>query len=75
MILSVLSTETLDSPARVADKIMDIGAPSISAIKRPRESTLSALVRDDCFDRLLQANEELICKVDQLAAELSARSR
>ncbi|XP_037508781.1 uncharacterized protein LOC119385410 [Rhipicephalus sanguineus] len=51
MILSVSSTETLDSLAQMADKIMD--------------------VRDDRLDRLLQANEELNRKVDQLAAELS----
>ncbi|KAL3227665.1 hypothetical protein MRX96_048686 [Rhipicephalus microplus] len=56
----------------MADKIMYIGAPSICAIERPCESTLSALVCDDRLDRLLQANEELNRKVDQLATELSA---
>ncbi|KAL3189699.1 hypothetical protein MRX96_021164 [Rhipicephalus microplus] len=56
----------------MADKILDIGAPSISAIERPRESTLSAPVRDDRLDHLLQANEELNHKVDQLATELNA---
>nr|XP_037278206.1 uncharacterized protein LOC119171532 [Rhipicephalus microplus] len=71
MIWSVLSTETLDSLARMTDKNMDIGTPSISAIEKPRESTLSAPVRDDCLDRLLQANEEQKRKVDQLAIELS----
>ncbi|KAL3256030.1 hypothetical protein MRX96_017237 [Rhipicephalus microplus] len=56
----------------MTDKNMDIGTPSISAIEKPRESTLSAPVRDDCLDRLLQANEERKRKVDQLAIELSA---
>ncbi|XP_075740759.1 uncharacterized protein LOC142787025 [Rhipicephalus microplus] len=36
MILSVSSTETLDSLARMADNNMDIGVPSISVIWRPR---------------------------------------
>ncbi|KAL3249879.1 hypothetical protein MRX96_055778 [Rhipicephalus microplus] len=53
----------------MAEKLVDISAPSISAIERPRESTLSLPVRDDC---LLQANEELKRKVDRLATELSA---
>lgn len=70
MILSVSSTETLDSLAQMADKIMDVGAPSISAIER-RDSSHFAPVRDDRLDRLLQANEELNRKMDQLAAELS----
>ncbi|KAL3249900.1 hypothetical protein MRX96_055768 [Rhipicephalus microplus] len=53
----------------MAEKNMDISAPSISTIERPCESTLSVPVRDDC---LLQANEEIKHKVDQLATELSA---
>ncbi|XP_037567903.1 uncharacterized protein LOC119448753 [Dermacentor silvarum] len=72
MILSVSSTETLDSLAQMADKIMDVGTPAISGIERQRDSSPFAPVRDDRLDRLLQANEELNCKVDQLAAELSS---
>ncbi|KAL3217467.1 hypothetical protein MRX96_050993 [Rhipicephalus microplus] len=72
MILSISSTETLDSLAWMAYKIMNIGKLSISVIERPRESTLSALVREDCLDHLLQANEQLKRKVDQLATELRA---
>nr|XP_037275532.1 uncharacterized protein LOC119168230 [Rhipicephalus microplus] len=72
MIFSVTSTGTPNSLARMADKIMDIGAPSISAIEKPREFNLCAPVHDDHLDRLLQANEELKRKVDQLATELSA---
>ncbi|XP_075739018.1 uncharacterized protein LOC142784505 [Rhipicephalus microplus] len=71
VILSVSSTETLNSLACMADKIMDIGVPYISAIKKSRESTLSAPVCDDHLD-LLQADEELKSKLDQLATELSA---
>ncbi|KAL3193875.1 hypothetical protein MRX96_000160 [Rhipicephalus microplus] len=56
----------------MAVKIVDTGAPCISAIERPRKSTLSALVRDKRLDRILQANEELDHKVDELATELSA---
>nr|XP_037290500.1 uncharacterized protein LOC119185710 [Rhipicephalus microplus] len=71
-IMSVSSTETLDSLVRMADKIMNIGVPSISAIERPRKSTLSAPVLDDCLARLLQANERFNRKVDHLGTELSA---
>ncbi|KAL3246809.1 hypothetical protein MRX96_057420 [Rhipicephalus microplus] len=55
---------------RMADKIMDIGAPFISAIETPRESILSVPVHDDRLDRRLQANEQVNCK-DELATELS----
>ncbi|XP_049528972.1 uncharacterized protein LOC125947743 [Dermacentor silvarum] len=71
MILSVSSTETLDSLAQMADKIMYVGTPAISGIERQRGSSLFAPVHDDRLDRLLQANEELNRKVDQLAAALS----
>lgn len=36
MILSVSSFESLDSLAHMVDKIMDVGAPMLSAIERPR---------------------------------------
>ncbi|XP_037518344.1 uncharacterized protein LOC119395129 [Rhipicephalus sanguineus] len=75
-----LQTRTFPSPAilnlcypelySMTDKIIDVGAPSISAIDR-RDSSHFAPVRDDRLDPLLQANEELNRKVNQLAAELS----
>ncbi|XP_037555559.1 uncharacterized protein LOC119432468 [Dermacentor silvarum] len=72
MILSVSSTVTLNSLAQMADKTMDVGTPAISGIERQRDSSLFAQVHGDRLDRLLQANEELNRKVDQLAAELSS---
>ncbi|XP_037579476.1 uncharacterized protein LOC119462201 [Dermacentor silvarum] len=59
MILGVSSTETPDSLAQMAGKIMDVGTPAISVIERQRDSSLFAPVHDDRLDRLLQANEEL----------------
>ncbi|XP_075744138.1 uncharacterized protein LOC142802939 [Rhipicephalus microplus] len=63
----IILSVSLESLARMADKIMNIGAPSISAIERPWESTLSAPVRDDCLDRLLQVKEEVKHKVTELS--------
>ncbi|KAL3179583.1 hypothetical protein MRX96_037966 [Rhipicephalus microplus] len=56
----------------MADEIIDIGAPSICAIERPRESKPFVPDRDNHSDRIHQANEELNRKVDHLATELSA---
>ncbi|KAL3219384.1 hypothetical protein MRX96_030403 [Rhipicephalus microplus] len=51
---------------------MSLGAPFISLIETPRESTFSVPVHVDHLDRLLHANDELNRKVYQLATQLSA---
>lgn len=72
MILSTSATDSISTLARMADQIMDVGSPTISAVRQETPSTSCTTVTDigSQLARLLSFNDHIEAKVSELSREI-----